>query len=210
VRVQNHYKMGCMICKEMKTGNMPLNKVLFILGNLAPDLFFSFLYRPHLRSQSASHLKKVLRRLYKGGITPERLRFSFYSGVLTHYVCDFLCYAHTPAFTGSMREHIRYEKQQTVNARDLLPFDVQKSMNLSLSRLTDILDEYILRREQFFMQNAERAGTDIPIAIYVATWAASSVYLHAEASRVDILLCRTEKDLIPETLPEILAAEMAG
>lgn len=34
-------------------------------------------------------------------------------GILSHYICDFMCYVHTPAFKGSLKEHRAYEEEQS-------------------------------------------------------------------------------------------------
>jgi hypothetical protein len=108
MKLGNHYKIGRLICQKMAENDMPLNEPLFVFGNLAPDLTFSYLYRAHVRALSSSYLDKRLQRLYKGGMAPGGARFSFYLGVMTHYICDFFCYPHTPAFKGGVREHVLY------------------------------------------------------------------------------------------------------
>lgn len=159
---------------------MPLNTPVFIFGNLAPDLCFSFLFHKHNHTESAASLAKLLKRLYDGDIAFNEAMFSFYLGMATHYVCDFLCYPHSPAFKGGLREHVIYERKQTVNSDDMLPFYKQKSKNLSLAKLIEKLDGHISRREQLFSQNVGLTNCDIPLAMYVATWVASCAYLHAE------------------------------
>jgi hypothetical protein len=69
-----------------------------------------------------------------------------------------------------------------VDADDMRPFDKQKSMGLSLIKLTDMLNGYISMIEQLFIQNAEMACIDISIAVQAAMWAISAVYFHAENS----------------------------
>jgi hypothetical protein len=213
MKVGNHYKMGRLICRKMAENNMPLSKIAFILGNLAPDLFFSFLYRPHLRHSSSPHMSRLIHKLYTDGLVPNRLRFSYCLGKLTHYICDFFCYAHTPAFQGTMREHIHYEKKQTVRDGDMPLFDRQNSVNLSLADLTDTLNSFITRNEQLLAQDPEMAHADIPIAVHAATWAASAAYLHAEEA---VLSATAQVAATPDDSStfradlETLAAEMTG
>ncbi|MCL1790857.1 MAG: zinc dependent phospholipase C family protein [Peptococcaceae bacterium] len=191
MRVGNHYKIGRLICKKMAENNMLLNKPAFILGNLAPDLFFSFLYRPHLRASSAPHLNRLLGRLYNGSMTPDQLRFSYCLGKMTHYVCDFFCYAHTPSFKGTAREHILYEKNQTVRAKDMPIFSKQSSINRDFADLTNTLDSFITRNEQLLAQDVDMAVADIPLAIHAATWAASAAFLYAENMSLNVSMKET-------------------
>ena len=97
-----------------------------------------------------------------------------------HYICDFLCYAHTSVFEGGVREHLMYEKNQAVIENEVLPFFKQDSMYYSLAELINTLNERILTRVQILSKNAEMSLSDIPIAINIASWATSAAYLHCE------------------------------
>lgn len=181
MNVLNHYKMGCVIYKSMTNNTMPLNRFFFLLGNLAPDIFFSFCYRPHQYASSGPHIKGQIQRLCYGVATPRSASFSFNLGIIAHYVCDYFCYAHSPAFRGSSHEHYLYEKKQTVKAGEMLPFEKQESTNLDFSELIGTLDNHIMVRQKLFAQSPEMAtNTDVPVAIHMAAWTASATYLSAE------------------------------
>ena len=182
MKFSNHYKMACLIREKMASNDMQLRKRLYLLGNLAPDLIGSFLFRQHSYITCGARFRKLLRRLFDGNISGSGILFSFYTGVMSHYVCDFLCYVHTAAFTGSVREHYKYEKNQIVNAEEMLPFNRQRRMNYSYSGLMLDIGNCIDRRERILSQNVGMSAYDIPYAVYVATWAASAVYIHAEHS----------------------------
>jgi len=184
--------MAGLIREKMASNDMQLRKRLYILGNLAPDIIGSFLFRQHSYITCGARFRKLLRRLFDGKVTRSSTLFSFYTGVISHYVCDFLCYAHTTAFMGSVREHYKYEKNQNVHAEEMLPFDRQRSMNYSYSKLMLDIERCIDRRERILSQNAGMSAYDIPFAVYVATWAVSAVYLRAEY--------RNEIETIPSAL----------
>jgi len=180
MKFSNHYKMACLIWEKMASNDMQLRKRLYCLGNLAPDLIGSFLFRQHSYITCGERMRKLLRRLFDSNVSSRSILFSFYTGVLSHYVCDFLCYAHTSAFAGSVREHYEYEKNQNVNKEEMLPFDRQKSMNYSYSELKLNIENCIERRVRILSQNGGTSASDIPFAVHVATWAVSAVYLRAE------------------------------
>ena len=180
----NHYKMGKLIYKSMEENGIRLNKTMFVYGNLAPDMCFSYIYRMHTRTVSASYLSKQLKRVYSGVNLPESAKFSYSLGVMSHYICDFLCYPHTTAFNGCTHEHYLHEKKQTVEAGDLLPLNKKRCIGLDYIMLTDMIDRYISRREKLYVQNAEIKYGEISFAMYVAAWASSNAYLYAEQSLV--------------------------
>ena len=180
MKFSNHYKMAYLIWEKMASNDMHLRKRLYLLGNLAPDLIGSFLFRQHSYITCGTNLRKLLRRLFDGNVARSSILFSFYTGIVSHYVCDFLCYAHTAAFAGSVSEHYKYEKNQNVNAEEMLPFERQRSMNYSYSGLKFDIEKCIDSRELLLSQNVGMSVYDIPYAVYVATWAVSAVYIHAE------------------------------
>jgi len=175
--------MGQLIFNSMIKNGIPLEKKLFIFGNLAPDILITYVFNPHTHSNPKCHsrLNKLLKLLYKTSVS-NRLKFSYYSGVAAHYICDFVCYAHTPVFEGGVREHLSYEKNQAVTDKEMLPFFKQDSMFYSLSELIRTLDERISKRVQLLSNNAEMSFSDIPIAINIASWATSAAYHHIEKS----------------------------
>ena len=183
---RNHLKMGRLIQDEMAKHDMPLNKPLFLAGNLAPDLIVSYLFRQHSYPLCANQLKKLIRRLYDGGAARGYMKFSFLLGIMSHYLCDFFCYPHTTVFSGGVREHARYEKYQTVSADDILPFEKQNSTNVSFSTLVGALDGHITEHEQVLADNIGVSTLDIPQAVYFTTWAASAIYLNAAAKGLDV------------------------
>ena len=178
MKFSNHYRMGRLIWMKMETNDMLLRKRLYFLGNLAPDLFGSFLFRQHSYTSCGARLRKLLKRLIDGNIARSSVLFSFYSGVISHYVCDFLCFAHTTAFKGNVREHYCYEKKQVVRADDMLPFNMQRSMTFNYSELLHGIEDCVDKREQMLSKNICISILDIPLAIYAAIWVTSAVYLH--------------------------------
>lgn len=177
MKFSNHYKMGYLIWEKMAANDMQLRKRLFCLGNLVPDLTGSFMFRLHSYSSCGMRLKKLMRRLFGGSFVRNGILFSFYSGVMSHYICDFLCFPHTTSFKGNLREHRLYEKSQVVKAEDMLPFNRQISMNYSYSELILCIEDHLDRREQMLVESISASTSDIPLAVHVAIWAASAIYL---------------------------------
>lgn len=84
-----------------------------MLGNIAPDLTFSFVVHRHERAVASEHVRRGIARLVDGQmfedfdagfVLAERL------GSLCHYCADFFCEAHTPRYQGNVREHYQYER----------------------------------------------------------------------------------------------------
>jgi len=178
MKTKTHYEIGRLINGEMANNGMALNRFLFITGNLAPDLIVSYLFRQHSYTLCSVRLYKLIRRLYDNS-APGRMRFSFYLGVASHYICDFFCYPHTREFKGGVAEHIRHENCQILNVDDMLPFNTQSGMNFSCLALIDALDEHMAEYERILSRNKRISSIDIQLAVYIARWAVSAIYLNA-------------------------------
>ena len=180
-----HYKMARLINKQVADSGVVIDGLFFIMGNLAPDMTFSYVFRRHTREMSLPHLEKQIKFLYKEGVDPCSAAFAWRLGVMSHYVCDYLCYPHTQAYTKGAAGHFVHEVKQTVQASDMLPFDKKKSKGLNAARFSAALERHIERQERLLLQNGGQNYAEVSIAMYVAVWASCGAYLHALQESAD-------------------------
>jgi len=178
VKTQNHYKMGLGIQRWMSENGMALEKSFFIFGNLYPDLCLSYFFRRHEYPKTAPIIDKLLYKLYFGKINPDNARFSFYLGVITHYICDYFCYPHTTVFRGGLREHYMHEKYQAVDDATLLNCRLS-AYATNFTDLKNELDVSIYKHEQMLLQNIRIGSADIPQALYTAARIICAIYASA-------------------------------
>ena len=187
MKTGNHYEMGKLIQKKMADSNMPLNKFLFIIGNLAPDLTVSYLFRQHSYNLCWPWFSRLIGRIYKRKAASSHMRFSFLLGVASHFICDFFCYPHSNEYSGSTLDHIRYESNQLVNADNLLPFEKKRSTHTSCTALLHGIDKYINGYEMSLSRlsdHAEISVIDVQQAARVTMWVATSIYLYSAHNHV--------------------------
>lgn len=175
----NHYKMAKMIYRQMKEQGMSLRAFPFILGNLVPDLCFSFLFRRHEYGCSPLLLKKIILRLYGGPFDPSSAFFAYFMGIVSHYICDYFCYSHSPAFQGNLWDHIKYEWVQPMPAPEEVSACEPERRAIGFSSLMDTLDEYVRRHDRDLMRDAA-AQTDIAMGTAMAGWLAGAVFRSAK------------------------------
>lgn len=182
---RNHKFIAQKIYDVLKNNDIELRRKFFILGNLAPDITYSFLFRRHQFNTSCHYLNKKIQSLCKGALSPQSRLFSYRLGVVMHYVCDYFCYAHSSAFKGTLRDHIRYEKSQS-RPEDIAlqpqaykplfsPGDARISGEMLMSSLNSIVDTW----EQWLRDRIPKPQTDIQQAIDVGIWATSAIYMNA-------------------------------
>ena len=172
MKEKNHCRMGVKIHSFLKENNLPLRKLPFVFGNVAPDLTFSYVYCRHEYTYNSQLLYRLLIRAYR---TRSPFLLSYRLGKISHYICDYFCFSHCLAFKGSLKDHMIYEDCQTVNNDDLLPFSSNEIEQIDMEEMISKLECYIDEREADLSKDPSLSYMDIPLAIYMATWAASAV-----------------------------------
>lgn len=114
--VPTHIVLGRAIHQLASTA-MPieLNTRWFLYGNIYPDLSHYRISLPHYAQRSMPFVQRMIHTLCQmpleadGRLSPIQ---SLQLGMLCHYICDFFCHAHSPAFKGTLRAHLAYEFKQ--------------------------------------------------------------------------------------------------
>lgn len=98
-----------------------INARWFSLGNVLPDFTHQRVLHLHESQSAGKMVSRMIARLCRWGVCGESVLPRWYSmrlGVLAHYVSDFMCYAHSPEFEGTFREHRAYEMEQLAFMED--------------------------------------------------------------------------------------------
>lgn len=153
--------------------NIRIHPRWFAVGNVYPDWTHQRILHMHRVDAAGRMVGRMVRRFCRksvaGGRGLSRWR-SLRLGMIMHYVCDFSCYVHTPAFRGALREHRAYEE-----AQGALPAAPQKRDRFTLYGAADAAEAYALltkaltRREIFSpaedLDYALTAGTELAVAM---------------------------------------------
>ena len=95
--------------------NVRINPFWFALGSIYPDCTHQRLIHMHEIDAAGNMVRRMIgrfcRRSIFSGQNLSRWR-SLRLGIIMHYVSDFSCYVHTPAFDGTLLQHRAYEEQQ--------------------------------------------------------------------------------------------------
>lgn len=90
-----------------------INEKAFRLGNVIADYSPLMFTHPHLAYYSMDYVLKKIQLFTDIPIEYDLIaacNFSAFSlGLLTHYICDFFCRAHSGKTFGNTREHMQYE-----------------------------------------------------------------------------------------------------
>jgi hypothetical protein len=103
-------------------------------------------------------------------------------GIVSHYVCDYFCYSHSPSFRGNLWDHIKYEWIQRMPAPETVAFFSQEVHGTGFNPLMDVLDKYIGNHDRELVWNVAASKTDIAMGTAAAGWLAEAVFCSAENS----------------------------
>lgn len=108
-----HMEMSIVICKavERETG-VKLDIASFIYGSAKPDFSPALLKLPHVKNDGTTHVRNQIFELVQSGkekFFSNVKQFSEKLGIITHYLSDFFCFAHTENFSTKKLAHIKYE-----------------------------------------------------------------------------------------------------
>jgi len=95
-----------------KTHHVKLSGLSFIWGNIKPDLTARHKKVPHFKKDADLYFKSEVKRLLHEEINEGEKcspSFSKQLGVITHYLSDFFCHAHSADFKGGTLKHSLYE-----------------------------------------------------------------------------------------------------
>lgn len=92
--------------------HIKLRTISFLLGSIKPDITSPYIHIPHYKKDSQDFIREEIRSVLETKIYESKKCTSHFSGrlgIITHYLSDFFCYAHSEYFTGDMLEHNIYE-----------------------------------------------------------------------------------------------------
>lgn len=95
--------------------NVQINPRWFSAGNVYPDCTHQRLLHLHELDSAGRMVERMIRRFCRRGVDSRKILSRWRSlrlGIISHYICDFMCYAHTASFNGTLREHRSYEAEQ--------------------------------------------------------------------------------------------------
>jgi len=128
----------------------------FMYGNIKPDLNSSSVKIPHFKHTTMEFVQAEIEKLTTLTLNESRRWSKLLSeriGVITHYLSDFFCYAHTEYFKSKHRSHLIYEfqllshflKSQKVvkHLGYIKPTDIKSSSNSIISSIEEAYDRYL-------------------------------------------------------------------
>ena len=119
MRTADHRRLGQYLLREIEEyKNLPLlHKISFIWGNIEPDInYVTYLkgfsenkkFQGHNSQNGMKHIKKLTEKI-EG--KPLNVITCYRAGKITHYIADAFTFPHNDGFTGTIKNHMSYERR---------------------------------------------------------------------------------------------------
>ncbi|WP_446897013.1 zinc dependent phospholipase C family protein [Clostridium sp. LBM24168] len=154
--INTHILFSKIVYKHcLRELNFKLNKIIFMYGNIKPDISPNSCRNPHTLKDSLHIVSKCFNQLSHDELDINQ--FSMILGIMCHYISDYFCLYHTEEYSKkNIFKHIAYEILLHFNLQILLIFGRLKlidSRNLPqrnvLSIVFDMQKRYFKQRRSF-------------------------------------------------------------
>ena len=125
MRKKSHISLARFLVNSSEEHQLSRHKKSFYIGSIIPDLKPSFLTRRHNIEETFDILIDEIKRItvdydFSKGINRY---FARHLGIITHYLADYCTFPHNSCFTGSITDHVYYEKEMKFQLREYFEID---------------------------------------------------------------------------------------
>ncbi|MCX7950846.1 MAG: zinc dependent phospholipase C family protein [Clostridiales bacterium] len=171
-----HRLIGASIISNLKENfNINIYEQHFLNGCVKPDYSIPLFFIPHYKEKSFDYIMQMVKDLTLFNFYQEKDLKLFYTnlGVITHFLCDYFCYAHNNKDLDPIFLHLKYEKQlhtvfQEISIDKFIISSMEKSISLEISSLFQ-LQHFIDTKHQVYKSTPHFIEKDIYYAIEIAT-----------------------------------------
>jgi len=159
LKIKSHIKVADVLLSKMsEQNNNIINKNIFKLGSIMPDISPHLRFMHHHFIRNANKLQKYNSKI---NITKSSIRLSYILGKLTHYISDSFLLVHNIDFKSNLILHRKYENKFSKYLKDDILINdkyfsksylhVNCLIDVLFERLNQYLKQYIV--EEISMQN---------------------------------------------------------
>jgi len=173
MRKKSHILLARFLLKNMNEDSLSEQKKAFYWGSILPDLKPSFLTRRHTIEDTFDILIKEIKRITVNYDVSKGIGkyFARHLGIITHYLADYCTLPHNSIYTGSMADHVFYEKEMKFRLKEYVELEELISMDVTghkLNSLEDII-EFIEKTHEEYLSALRAVKEDIRYIIEICT-----------------------------------------
>ncbi len=171
MRKKSHISLAKLLLANMKVQGLQNHRKAFYIGSILPDIKPSFLTKRHTIDETFEILIEEIKRITVDYDVNKGINgyYARHLGVITHYLADYCTYPHNSIFTGTMTEHVYYEKELKFRLKDYVGLDEAKrdreQMEDNISYSLEGIIQFITATHKEYVKVAKAVKVDIQYII---------------------------------------------
>lgn len=141
-------------------------RLSFLIGSILPDIEPSFVYKRHTIDRTIGIVEREMHKIYWRYFFVGEMDtyIARHIGIVSHYISDYFTYPHTTKFSGSLREHTKWE----ANLQEYIYSHGINRVQLDLESIgdTDII-QWIKDTNNEYLQKAPNIENDYSYIVEV-------------------------------------------
>jgi hypothetical protein len=165
MRKKSHISLAKFLVHNIKEHQLSEHRKAFYIGSILPDLKPSFLTRRHTIEETFDILIDEIKKItvdydFSKGISRYYAR---HLGVITHYLADYCTLPHNSCYTGTITDHVYYEKEIKFRLLDYIGLDDihMKSPQGQLLHTFDEIVQFIKKTHKEYLEALRAVKHDI-------------------------------------------------
>ena len=162
MRKKSHISLAKFLVNNMKEHKVIKYKKAFYLGSILPDLKPSFLTKRHTFEETFDILINEIKSItinYDVSKGVSRY-FARHLGVITHYLADYFTLPHNSTYTGTITDHVYYEKELKYQLREYIEIEDihSKAIQGQVLNTFDEIIQFITKTHKEYLEALKTEG----------------------------------------------------
>lgn len=186
MRKKSHISLAKFLLHSNKEHKLFKHKKAFYIGSILPDLKPSFLTRRHTIEETFDILTKEIKGItvdydFRKGIS---MCYARRLGVITHYLADYFTFPHNSSYTGSMTDHVYYEKEMKYQLKEYVKAEIN-NFGSNQEHMLDTFDkivQFIKTTHKEYLEALKAVKQDIHYIIKLCSKVVASILCYFNVS----------------------------
>jgi len=165
MRKKSHISLAKFLLDNVKEHKLIKHKKAFYIGSILPDLKPSFLTRKHTIEETFDILINEIRKITVDYDVSKGIGsyFARHLGVITHYLADYCTLPHNSVYTGTITDHVYYEKEMKFRLKEYIELEDIHSQALKGQKLHtfDDIVRFIIKTHNEYLSELKAVKQDI-------------------------------------------------
>lgn len=190
MKKKSHISLAKLLVRNMKVQDLSEHKKAFYIGSILPDLKPSFFTKRHTIENTFDDLVGEIKKVTTDYDAHKGINayYARHLGVITHYLADYCTYPHNSIFTGTLSEHIQYEKELKSSMKEYVDREeTQKELGkLQTYRSPEEIISFIKWTHKEYLKALKKVEKDIEYIIYLCHKVVEAIILFFELAQEKI------------------------